>query len=86
MDEEIVKYFANKGFEVDWDHSKSGEKWYEFFFDGELLCQIDFGVSLEDLLIDLKRHKNKSLSEFGKDYVISAPEDKFKKFLEISLK
>lgn len=83
MNKEIVEYFEKLGFSVDWDFTKSGSKWYEFYFDQELLCQIDMGISLEDILKDLSFAKNKTGQESGLDYVISAPEDDFQKFLNL---
>ncbi len=85
MDQKIVKYFTDKGFEVDWDcHESTGQSWYEFSHKGKLLCQIDMGIPLEVMLSDLTEYNtNVPQSNTEYDYIIASPENEFKQFLKI---
>jgi hypothetical protein len=54
VNDEVSSYFRGLGFEVTWDFSKrSGHRWYEIYDGRTLLCQIDMGVPLASILLDL---------------------------------
>ena len=53
-DEGVQEYFEYLGYEVTWDSSRrSGECWYELMEDGHLVAQVDQGVPLDDIIMDL---------------------------------
>lgn len=82
MNQEILLYFQSHNLRVDWDRC-GGKKYYEIYSGRELLVQFDFGVTLDDLIKDFKYHKYEEGEQSNFDYLISGPEDKFRKLLEI---
>jgi hypothetical protein len=83
-DEEVIKYFTEKGFDVDWDQ-RWGGSWHEFCYEGKLLVQLDRGIPLRIILRDLKHYaEHGNLPDDPEwDYIINAPPDDFDKFLTI---
>lgn len=75
-DENVINFFAENGFSHSWDFSKSGEKWHEFFLDGKMICQLDFGVPLECLIEDLKCWKAGKEATSSHDYILFCGENK----------
>jgi len=83
-DEEVIKYFTEKGFDVDWDR-KWGGSWHEFWHEEKLLVQLERGIPLEIILRDLKHYaEHGDLPDDSKwNYIINAPDNDFNKFLTI---
>lgn len=53
LDEDpLAQLFESLGYEVTWDGTMAGERWYEVLKDGALFVQIDIGISLEHLQWD----------------------------------
>lgn len=75
-DEDVIDFFAKNGFTNSWDFSKSGEKWNEFFLNGELICQLDMGVPLDHLIEDLKCWKDNKEPTSSSDYILFVGENK----------
>ena len=80
---EFKNYFTSLGYTVDWDYSKeSNEYWYEIYKDGQLVLQIDQGIPLEDVILDLiSCHTGKPAESSGREYKISGPENELTKDL-----
>lgn len=49
---EFEEYFISLGYKVSYDWNRAGEKWWELYDNG-LVAQIDMGVPLKDILMDL---------------------------------
>lgn len=80
---EFKNYFESLGYSVDWDYSKeSNIYWYEIYKGEELVIQIDQGIPLEDILLDLiSLHTGELNNCSGKIYKISGPENNLTKDL-----
>jgi len=50
---EVVAFFESLGYTVDWDFRGGTASWHEIRDEGELVCQIDSGIPLSDILEDL---------------------------------
>lgn len=61
-DEGVQEYFEWLGYRVSWDfNQRRGEQWYELYEDNHLVAQIDRGVPLEDIIMDMCQwHQGKS--------------------------
>jgi len=87
-DKEVIAFFTGLGYDVDWDaNHREGAEWHEIIKDGELVCQIDTGVPLDDILVDIitdiiQFHQGKpGISE--SNYKISSPDtDALKAFFK----
>lgn len=81
--EEVYKYFTDLGYKVlDDFSSKTRECWHEIYGDDGLICQIDKGVPLKDILEDLKCFAEGKDGTSKLDYTISMPDDEYtQKFL-----
>lgn len=52
--DEITDYFESLGYKTTWDcNTRQGIEWYEILEDNHLVCQIDIGVPLADLIEDM---------------------------------
>ena len=81
---EVVAFFESLGYTVDWDfRGGTDPSWHEIRDEGELVCQIDSGIPLSDILEDLLCiHENRPATSKS-EYTINAPDTvKFNKFLE----
>lgn len=70
VDDEFARYFRSLGYEVDWDYDRRGAKWYEILYDGQMICQVDFGVPLEHFLQDLPLLAAGQPGTSSSDYVV----------------
>lgn len=54
IDDDFARFFRQRGVTVTWDFDRStGLHWYELGDERGLICQVDFGVPLEEFLADL---------------------------------
>jgi hypothetical protein len=80
--DEVSRYFRSMGYSVTWDFSgRLNRKWYEVMDGQNLVCQIDFGVPLADILEDLPLLAEGKLGTSKSDYVISSEDDEALKTL-----
>lgn len=53
-DKGVREFFEMLGYSVSWDSNyRSHEKWYEIRNEDGLICQIDMGVPLDDIIMDI---------------------------------
>ena len=81
---EVVAFFESLGYAVGWDfRGGTDPSWHEIRDEGELVCQIDSGIPLSDILEDLLCiHEHKPTTSKS-EYTINAPDTvKFDKLLE----
>ena len=75
--DEFTALFESLGYKVSWDFNKgSGTSWYEIMDDRGLVCQIDMGVPLADIVEDLVSLSNGGEMISKSDYTISGPAGK----------
>lgn len=82
--ENVYKYFTDLGYKVlDDFSSRTCECWHEIYGDKGLICQIDKGIPLNDILEDLKCIAEGKDGTSKSDYKICLPEnEETRKFLE----
>ncbi len=51
-DKEVKDFFVSLGYEVE-QNGRYCRPWWEIFKDGLLVCQVDTGVSLQDIIDDM---------------------------------
>lgn len=86
-DKEVINFFAENGFTHSWDFSvQRDDIWNEFYFGGELICQIDIGVPLNCLIEDLKCWKHGKEPTSNYDYTVNIGSREKQKILLDNLK
>lgn len=69
-----VLYFTRLGYTVSWDmNTRQGLKWYEISEAGEMACQIDMGIPLEDAIEDITCWAQGREATSKSNYEIIAP-------------
>jgi hypothetical protein len=82
LDDDVSRYFRLLGYGVTWDFSRKHEcKWYEVMDGERLVCQIDFGVPLADILEDLPLLAEGKPGTSKSDYSIRTENDEDFKLL-----
>ena len=75
MDKEVIAFFTGLGYDVGWDaNHREGIEWHEIIKDGELVCQIDAGVPLDDIVADIIQFHQGREGASKSNYKISGPD------------
>ena len=77
VDDDVVRYVRALWFEVTWDMSmRRRQRWYEIYDGDRLLCQIDMGIPLANILEDLPHMAEGRVgTSAGPDYEVTCDED-----------
>lgn len=75
-DREVIQYFESLGYKTSWDWNKrEGIAWNEIIHpNGKLICQIDAGVPLNDIIEDFSAWHEQRESTSKSDYDVAGPE------------
>lgn len=73
-DAKVTAYFEALGYTVGWDQNRTHGSWHEIKDSkGDLICQIDMGVPLADIVEDMTAMAAGRPGTSGSDYTICAP-------------
>lgn len=75
-DREVQEYFELLGYKTSWDWNKrEGIMWNEIIHpNGHLICQIDAGVALKDIIEDFTAWHEKREPTSKSDYNVAGPD------------
>lgn len=70
INDPVAAFFRALGYTVTWDANKS-TRWYEILADNQIVCQIDIGPPLADIVEDLTQLAAGRPGTSKSDYVIN---------------
>lgn len=74
-DKGVQEFFESMGYEVGQDGKRYGQQWWEIFRDGCLVCQVDQGVPLQDIIDDMSEMALGKPGVSKTDYTISGEDN-----------
>lgn len=74
VDAGVKDFFINMGYDVGYDGRRWGQQWYEIYENDHLVCQVDQGVPLQDIIDDMTQWHLGKDGVSKSDWTCSGPE------------